>query len=208
MGLLLAGCDPVAVDTVGARLLGIDDVEHIKMAANRGLGCNDYGEINVLPTKRLVEQYKLQLHDRGVPLIPSEKIQLVKGKERACRTGCLILGFYFIMFTHGTNYGPCVGVIGKGHDTGQLDKYTGPFVVNGPCAVSELKDYFENRKERDGIRVYYVNDHCNLNTVNKVVRKACGIPLRSLSGLLPVSFPKMISLYLKAKLHGLKCQFF
>jgi uncharacterized protein (DUF362 family) len=208
MGLLLAGSDPVAVDTVGARLLGINDVEHVRIASERGFGCGNYEEIRVLPAKALVDEYRLKLHDRGIPLKPSRKVRLIKGKEKTCRTGCLTLGLYFIIFTHNTDYGPCIGVVGKGHDTSQLDRYAGPFVVNGPCAVSELKEYFENRRRNKGTRVYYVNEHCDLHAINKAVRKACEIPLKSLLGLSSVDLLRTILLYINAKLHKVRCKFF
>jgi len=206
MGLLLSGTDPVALDTVGAELLGIDEVKHIQLAAERGFGCNDLAAITVLPSKDLIAQYKTQLHCKNIPLKPSEKMVLIRGD--ACRTGCLTLGLYFIIFTHDTNYGPCVGVIGKGVDTTELDKYVGPFIVNGPCAVSELKDYFEGRKTNgEKIKVIYINDHCNLAELAKGVIKAGKIPLRSLSHLSDCSMLKLIGLYIVAKFHRVRCQF-
>jgi len=206
MGLLLSGTDPVALDTVGAELLGIDEVKHIQLAAERGFGCNDLSAINILPSSDLIAQYKKQLHCKNIPLTPSEKMVLIRGE--ACRTGCLTLGLYFIIFTHDTNYGPCVGVIGKGVDTTELDKYVGPFIVNGPCAVSELKDYFETRKTHgEKIKVIYINDHCNLAELARVVVKTAKIPLKSLSKLSDCSILKLIELYIVAKFHRVRCQF-
>ncbi|HUX98945.1 MAG TPA: DUF362 domain-containing protein [Candidatus Deferrimicrobium sp.] len=207
MGLLLAGRDPVAVDTVGAALLGIKEVKHIDLAAEQGLGCNDLNKINILPSKDLIDQYKMQLHCQSIPLKSSEKITFIKGKEKVCRTGCLTIGLYFIIFTHDTNYGPCVGVIGKGHDTAELDQYPGPFIVNGPCAVSELRDYFETRKKKEKIKVAYIEDHCNLAELTKYVRSCAQVPLSALSTLTPISLLKLMGLLIWAKLHRVRCQF-
>jgi len=45
MGLLLGGIDPVAVDTIGAKLIGtFEDAKHISMAAERGFGTNDMNQ--------------------------------------------------------------------------------------------------------------------------------------------------------------------
>jgi uncharacterized protein (DUF362 family) len=207
MGILLAGRDPVAVDTVGAELLGITDVKHIQMAAEQGFGCNDLEQIEILPSRDLVDQYKMELHCQGVPLKPSANIKLIKGKDKACRTGCLTLGLYFIIFTHGRDFGPCIGVIGKGHDTEELDKYEGPFIVNGPCAVSELKDYFEARKKNEKIEVYYIEDHCDLAELAKYVRKAAKIPLSALTSLTPVGMFKLMGLLILSKLHRVRFKF-
>ncbi len=207
MGLLLAGADPVAVDTVGAELLGIEDVKHLQLAAEQGLGCNNLDEITVLPTKNLIEQHKMQLHCKSIPLKPSEKCVLIKGKEKACRTGCLTLGLYFILFTHDKDYSDCVGVIGKGHDTTELDKYSGPFIVNGPCAVTELRDYFEQRKEIEKLEVVFIEDHCHLADLVKYVRKYVKIPLSALTDLAPINMIKIIGLIILAKLHRVRCQF-
>ena len=50
MNTILAGADPVAVDHVAARLMGLnpDDVEHLTLAAKKGLGTNDPLDINVV----------------------------------------------------------------------------------------------------------------------------------------------------------------
>lgn len=47
---LLAGADPVAVDAVGAALMGIDplSVPYLALAHERGLGCADLDKINVV----------------------------------------------------------------------------------------------------------------------------------------------------------------
>jgi hypothetical protein len=207
MGLLLAGIDPVAIDTVGGELLGIQDVKHIELAADQGFGCNDLEKITVLPTKDLIEQYKMQLHCKSIPLKSAENVILIKGKEKACRTGCLTLGLYFIILTHEEEYGPCIGVIGKGHDTAQLDQYSGPFIVNGPCAVSELKDYFEARKDQEKIEVQYIEDHCNLSELMRWVLKYAKIPLSAVTSRSPMSLFKMFGLMIWAKLHRVRAQY-
>jgi hypothetical protein len=50
MNLILAGSDPVAVDHVCSRLMGLnpDDVEHITLAERTGLGTNDTSKINIV----------------------------------------------------------------------------------------------------------------------------------------------------------------
>jgi uncharacterized protein (DUF362 family) len=50
MDLVIAGTDPVAVDAVGAELMGITptDVKHLVLAEKKGLGTCNMGEITVL----------------------------------------------------------------------------------------------------------------------------------------------------------------
>ncbi len=64
---ILAGADPVALDHVGAKLMGInpDDVAHVTLAEKVGLGTNDPEKINIV----------------GVPL--SEAMKKVKKNQKA-----------------------------------------------------------------------------------------------------------------------------
>lgn len=51
MRLVLAGENVVAVDTVGAQIMGFDprkDIPHLKLAAERGLGSNDLTKIEII----------------------------------------------------------------------------------------------------------------------------------------------------------------
>lgn len=50
LNLVIAGVDPVATDTVGAAVMGIPPatVQHLRYAAQKGLGTNDLNTIRVL----------------------------------------------------------------------------------------------------------------------------------------------------------------
>ena len=50
MNLVIAGLDPVAVDTVGATIMGInvDNIKHIKLAAKKELGTCNLDQIRIL----------------------------------------------------------------------------------------------------------------------------------------------------------------
>ncbi|MEM2129271.1 MAG: DUF362 domain-containing protein [Candidatus Bathyarchaeia archaeon] len=50
MNLVIAGLDPVAVDTVGAAVMGVDvnNVKHIQLASKKGLGVCDLNLIKIL----------------------------------------------------------------------------------------------------------------------------------------------------------------
>lgn len=207
LGLLMSGTDPVACDVIGMKLLGITEANHVTLAAAHNFGCGQFSEIEILPHAAILDKYKLQLHCEGIPLRSSEKVVLIKG-ENYCRAGCLTLGLYFILLTHGTNFGPCVGVIGAGHDLEKLDQCSGTFIVNGPCAVNELRDYFNARiANGEKLKVIYIEDHCNLAELVSCVLKGCNIPISHFLQRLQVNVFKALYHYIPAKLHRVRCQF-
>jgi uncharacterized protein (DUF362 family) len=194
--LLLAGTDAVAVDSVGARLIGMDgrEVEHLRLAQERGLGTCFYEEIEVVPDRALVEKKKKTLNNRidQVPVEAAEGVTFIPGKER-CVAGCGYIEFWIKYITASVKSKPFVAVVGKDHDTAELDKYPGPFFVNGPCPVKELKGYFDQRKKSDRkLKVVYVDDHFDLIRSMMGVMKAGGIPMKSLMDMLKIPKSKMM----------------
>ncbi|TXT60015.1 MAG: hypothetical protein BAJALOKI1v1_1330011 [Promethearchaeota archaeon] len=202
MNLLISGIDPVAVDTIGSYLIGIDNIKHIEIAAERGFGINDLKQIEVLPSHKILDEYKIQLHHKNIPKTLPQTIKILRGTEKVCKTGCSFLDLLFIWFGTQSELKKCVVIYGKGHDSKELDHYDGPFIVNGPCAVKELKDYFQQRSKKDNIEVYYINEHLNIAAVGTAIRKAFGISLFDLTDLLPCSLIKVAFLKILAKLKG------
>ena len=204
MGVLFSGKDPVAVDTVGSKLVGIDDALHIEMAAEKGLGTNKFDEINVIPSKDLINQYKIQLeHDLSkVPLKPHDSIKLFKGKERACKTGCgfCMAGAY--VRDKNLKFDPYAIIFGKGHDINEIDKHPGPFIVAGPCAVAELKDYFKARKKKGRVKVFYIDEHADLAKYLNSTIKAGKIKLDDMTAGLPFTVERWMELMKVAYQNG------
>jgi len=62
MNLVIAGLDPVAVDTIGAAIMGInvDNVKHIKLAAKKELGTCDLKQLRILgePIEEVKRNFK------------------------------------------------------------------------------------------------------------------------------------------------------
>jgi uncharacterized protein (DUF362 family) len=202
MNLLISGIDPVAVDTVSSRLIGIKEVEHIDLAAKRGFGTNNFEEIEIVPSKELLKTHQIQLNHENIPKKVPDKVTIFRGKERVCKAGCAFLKVLFIWFGTQRELKECVGIYGKGHNPRELDKFDGPFIVNGECAVSELKEYFEKRKKKEDIKVYYIDAHLNIAEAGIAIRKALGISIADLKALLPCSLLKMVGLMILAKLKG------
>jgi len=202
MGLLLSGTDIVAVDTVGSKLIGIDDAVHIEMAAQKGFGNNNFEEINVIPSKNIIEEYKIQLEHNvdKIPLPHHPSITFFRGKEKACKTGCL--GFESSRSNPSQKIRPYAFILGKGHNTEELDKHPGPFVVNGPCAVSELKDYFTERQQKKKVLVYYIDDHVDIEKMYKYTMKAGRIKLGDAEASTPIPPERFLQLIMEARKNG------
>jgi len=68
MNLVIAGADPVAVDAVGASVMGIEptDVKHLVLAEEKGLGTCDLEEITVIgePVENVRRQFQRSLASR------------------------------------------------------------------------------------------------------------------------------------------------
>ncbi|MBD3229908.1 MAG: DUF362 domain-containing protein [Candidatus Lokiarchaeota archaeon] len=209
MGLLISGIDPVAVDTIGCKLIGIDGVKHISLASEEGLGCNDLDKIEVLPSKDLINDYKIQLHHDDIPTILDSNIRLFKGAEKCCIEGCYGLGTYFRLLVGDKKTKHVFGIMGKGHQDHikEFDDFSGPFIIAGPCAVNELKDYFENREDKNKIKVFYLNEHMDIKGLTNAVLKACNVSVFSLADKFPFGLLRVLVSYLNAKLHGVKCNF-
>jgi uncharacterized protein (DUF362 family) len=212
MGLIMGGIDPVAVDYIGCKLIGIDPdgVKYIKLAAKANIGCNDYDNIDVIPSKDIIDEYKIQLHYENIPIELDPNIVMLKGSEKCCIEGCGGLGQYFQQLVAGKKVKPVISVMGKGHPEEhirQLDEFSGPFIVAGPCAVNELKEYFENRVDRKKIKVFYLNEHMDISGLTKAVLKACNVSMFTLGDKFPFSIPRALLSYINALLHGVRCKF-
>ena len=68
MNLVIAGTDPVAVDAVGAAVMGIppESVKHLRLAEERGLGTCDLEQITVLgePIERVKKKFRTSFLSR------------------------------------------------------------------------------------------------------------------------------------------------
>jgi len=93
-------------------------------------------------------------------------------------------------------------VYGKGHDTKELDKHSGPFIVNGPCSMSELKEYFDGRQKKEKIKVYYIEDHVDLEKAYRYAMQAGRIKLSDLSDTIPIQPQRFLELIMESRKNG------
>jgi uncharacterized protein (DUF362 family) len=210
MDLLVAGQDPVAVDTVGSALIGLEMplVKYIQMAAERGFGCGNLNEIKITPSKAILDEHRIQLHRENAS-IRAEDIHIVRGTEKSCYEGCYGLSEYLQQLLYGAKHTHCLLVAGKNHQDNMelLDNATGPFIVIGPCAITELKEYFDHRSETEDLKVFYVEDHFDPIGIIPAIRKAANVSLSALTKHMDVGIFRLLLSYLNAKLHGVNCKF-
>lgn len=189
-GIMIGGTDVIAVDMVGARVLGFDPeaVEHIRLAADRraekkGRQRLQFADIEIngkLP-RPLTGQSSL------IDKFPAE-VEIVAGKERSCREGCRgnpLATLQIIAFDFG-GQGEFRLVFGKGHDEQKILAQAGDIMLAGDCAIAELGPHLLNwRKGR-----VFVSSGCN-NLAETII---------GISALLNVSFKQLIPMGLAKSL--------
>ncbi|TFF96276.1 MAG: DUF362 domain-containing protein [Promethearchaeota archaeon] len=204
--ILIGGKDTVAVDAVGARIFGLtmDDVPHLKIAHERGLGIADLNRIKVIGKDlgTYDTKYEWDLLQRF-----PEDVKLVKGKDLLCREGCQnnpLALLQVLAYDYPEKFrGGWFIVMGKGHDEGILEQlkkegYTKGLVA-GFCAIEEVGDAL---REAFGKKNVFFSGTCNnLAQTATAMFKLSGV---SVLDLVPVSTLKLAFLLISAKLHGSK----
>ncbi len=201
LDLVVGGRDTLAVDVVGARLLGYetDEVPHLRIAAQRGLGQSDLSRITVigqLPVRSEKTPWDI------VNRVPDD-VKVVRGTKKLCREGCEINSLVAVQMMiydyHGK--GGFFVVMGQGFDprlAGQL-KAAGyrKGLIAGSCAFEEVGPDLTHAFGRSNVLVS--RDCCNVAETATSMAKLAGL---STFNLLPASPLTTVSLFASAKLHG------
>ena len=198
LNILIGGQDTVAVDTVGARVMGytIEEVEHLRLTAEWGLGEGRLERIELIGDLSPYQtRYPYTLLRRFHP-----DVRIVEGRERACVEGCKgnSEAVLEILTNDYASQGGFTIVFGKGFEDADLENLPGDILVVGSCAVSERGA--ELRRRYPKRRIIEVGAHndlrgiiAGLNTLMKV-KTLDMIPLNPL---------RSSWLLLQARLHGL-----
>jgi hypothetical protein len=198
LNILIGGQDTVAVDTVGARVMGytIEEVEHLRLTAEWGLGEGRLERIELIGDLSPYQtRYPYTLLRRFHP-----DVRIVEGRERACVEGCKgnSEAVLEILTNDFSGQGGFTIVFGKGFEDADLEDLPGDILVVGSCAVSERGA--ELRRRYPKRRIIEVGAHndlrgiiAGLNTLMKV-KTLDMIPLNPL---------RSSWLLLQARLHGL-----
>jgi uncharacterized protein (DUF362 family) len=197
MNILIGGRDTLAVDVVGARVMGyqVAEVEHLRICREWGLGEGDLDRIEVLgvPLSRFKERYPYTIIGNFNP-----EVCMIEGKERACVEGCKgnSLCIQEMLYSDFQGRGGWTLVFGKGVDKTKLEDAPGAMLVVGPCAVKELHDWLV---ERCPERKLHFIDACNdLRTNIAVQSRLMGVTPTRIAPINPITASW---LFLIAKLH-------
>ena len=145
--ILIGGRDVLAVDTVGAKVLGYDrtEIKHLTIATDMGLGCGNLDEIEIIGEIHRFKERVPYAKERIYP--PELNIKIVAGKEMACREGCLgqVESMLDMFLFDANGQGNFSVVAGKGFSKSDLENLQEPIVVVGDCTIEEVGDYLQSK---------------------------------------------------------------
>jgi len=202
MDVLIGGPDTLAVDVVGARALGyrLEEVEHLRLCAEWGLGEGELSRIDVrgVGLDRFTERLPHTILRRFHP-----DIHWVVGRTRACVEGCrgnseLIQEMLYNDY-HGK--GGWTLVCGSGFEEEDLADLPGDILVVGPCACHEVGDQLARRYPDR--RIYRVPEHNDLMANTHYQARLMGVTPVNMVPLNPL---RSAATLLQAKLRGLKAR--
>ncbi len=201
MNVLIGGSDAVAVDAVGARILGytLNEVKHLRISHERGLECANLKGITIVGD---ISRFKKKYSHKFIGMLP-EDVKIIQGKERVCIEGCRgnTLMVLEVLHVDYEAHGPFSIVFGKGIDLEKLEDLYTPIMVVGPCAIDEVGKLL---RERHGKKNVVLINYCNdLAAVTNTLLKFSGIKATRIVPLNPI---KVIFLLLQARLHGSKAR--
>jgi len=199
MNILVGGPDTLAVDVVGARVLGysLEEIEHLRLCAEWGLGEGDLARFDVrgVPLDRFTERLPHTLLRRFHP-----DVRWVIGRTKACVEGCRGNSecIQEMLYNDYHGKGDWTLVCGSGFEEADLDGLPGDILVVGPCACQEVGDALQNRYPDR--RIYQVSAHNDLMTNTRYQARLMGVTPVTMVPLNP-----LVSAFtlLQARLRGL-----
>jgi uncharacterized protein (DUF362 family) len=178
MNILIGGADTLAVDVVGARVLGYgqEEVEHLRLCTDWGLGEGDLAQIDVqgVPLDRFTERLPHSLLRRLHP-----DVRWVIGRKMACTEGCRGNSecIQEMLYNDYQGGGGWTLVCGSGFEETDLDDLPGPILIVGPCACEEVGEALRRRYADRPI--YTIPEHNDLMTNTRYQARLMGVkPLR------------------------------
>lgn len=172
--ILIGGRDTVSVDVVGERIFGLtlDDVPHLKIVNERGLGKGDLNKIKVIG--KSLDEYKEKYPTDLLQEFP-EDVKIIKGKELLCQEGCQNnpLATMQCFWLDYQGKGGFFIVMGKGFDDDLVEQlknegYTKGLVA-GFCAIDEVGEIL---REEFGKKNVFFSHNCNnlAETINALFK--------------------------------------
>jgi hypothetical protein len=204
--LIISGRDTLAVDVVGTRIFGlsIEEIPHLNIAYQKGLGEGDLNKINVIG-KDLSEYDKRYEWDLKQKF--PEDVKIIKGEDLLCREGCqnnplALLQILAYDFKEKFEGGFFI-IMGKGHGEDLIQKLKNEGftkgLIAGYCAIDEVGEKIAEAFGKKN--VHFSHDCNNLAETATALFKLSGV---SALDLIPISTLKLLWLILLAKIHGSK----
>ena len=202
--ILIGGRDTLAVDVVGARIFGLtlDEVPHLKIAYERGLGEGNLSKIDVIGKD--LNDYKEKYEWNLLQEFP-EDVKIVKGRDLVCLEGCqnntlATLQVFAYDYPEKFNGGWFL-IMGKGHDENLVENlksegYTKGLVA-GYCAINEVGDKL---KEAFGKRKVFFSGDCN--NLAETVKAELKLSTMTVFDLLPIPTDELMPIIEKALKKG------
>jgi uncharacterized protein (DUF362 family) len=139
MDLLLGGPDPLAVDVVGAALMGfsLKEVKHLALSGAKGLGMADLKAIDMV-NKKLFDERKKRLSFDLLDDLPPD-VPILRGKERCCDEGCRrnTESILESLYRDYNGRGGFTVLMGKGIPRSEVDAIRGRVHIAGSCAIQD-----------------------------------------------------------------------
>lgn len=202
MNILVGGSDTLAVDVVGARVLGysLQEVQHLRLCAEWRLGEGDLERIDVrgVPLDRFTQRLPHTLLGRLHP-----QVKWVVGRARACVEGCRGNSecIQEMLYNDYAGKGGWTLVCGSGFEDADLEDLPGDILVVGPCACQEVGDVL--RVRYPDRRIYLVPEHNDLMTNTRYQARLMGVvPVK----MVPTNPVQAAWILLQAKLRGLQAR--
>ncbi|MFO8111389.1 MAG: DUF362 domain-containing protein [Desulfosalsimonadaceae bacterium] len=153
MNLLIGGPDPLAVDVVGAALMGFqpEDVQHLERSRATGIGIGELARIDII-NQPLFEERKKHLTCELIDDYPPD-LTIVRGAKRCCKEGCrrnTESVVEMIYRDHGGRGGFTI-LMGKGIDRGVVERISGRVHIAGSCAIEDHGVALEDRLGRRNV---------------------------------------------------------
>lgn len=202
--ILIGGRDTLAVDVVGARIFGLtlDEVPHLKIAYDRGLGEGNLSKINIIGKD--LNDYKEKYGWNLLHEFPDD-VKIIKGKDLLCIEGCQnnpLATLQVFAFDYPKKFkGGWFIVMGKGHDNNiveilKSEGYNRGLVV-GYCAIDEVGEKIKNEF---GKRKVFFSGNCN--NLAETVKAELKLAKMTVFDLVPISTEELMPIIEEAQKHG------
>lgn len=199
LNIFIASNDVVACDTVGAKILGYDveEVKHIKLAAEQGLGIGDLKDIEIIGD---ISRFRERFPYTPCRDCPSE-VRFIKGRDMACVEGCYgntLLALLYFWYDFKGEGGFNI-IAGKGVSEDELDNLLpGEILIVGPCTIEETLDRI---REKYPERKIYTIPECN--DIAKITAYLCAMMKIDVLSMIPMDMNKKLEIIQQALQHGL-----